>query len=677
MLVLNVGLIGVAHLHAATGSDNAGNYSTWNSGDNQGTGFGPWTFENVNGGWFLGDPTTRASNLGTPFTTSGNTFGLWSSGDGTLPSRYAKALRSFASPLATNDRFKISLGYQWDNGQRGFNLFNGLSEVFNLNINASGMTWTGGGSYGAIPWGGKRENGVQVDVAVIKTATGFRFSISSPQDSGLNGTGSVIASGLSGFAVYVSNAGGAPSGQSDFNFNNLLLDSVQGDVTPPTITLNGDKLVQVAVGGTYTPPDPAVSVSDDVTTTANIVVTASPLDTSTAGLKTITYTAKDEANNDASVTRVVLVGDLTASTADAFYNLHYPTSMTLNPTSTASVYGQIFLKGATEGAGQTPNVQAWIGVNSANTDPSTWDNAVWKLATYNSGQTGNNDEYSKSLAGADYPVGNYYYATRWQVGAGAFAYGGTTGPWNGTTSVNGALSVIPVRDVTFAVDMNVQIFKGTFIPTSGQGVELKGSFNNGWNAAGVAMSDVDGNGIYTVTLPIQGNASDSVVYKFRVTGSALEGLEWEGSSDRPLVLGNLAETLKPVTFSNDGTTFAVWSGGALLNAENLAKYAIGGASGPNAQGEAPTVGKRFIVPNHYTYIEAIVRTDDSKLSFLAEASTDLSAGFSSTGRWTVEGTSLGISQLNVPTGCERKRFIYWHGMAQEKMFLRLKATLAP
>jgi hypothetical protein len=126
-----------------------------------------------------------------------------------------------------------------------------------------------------------------------------------------------------------------------------------------------------------------------------------------------------------------------------------------------------------------------------------------------------------------------------------------------------------------------------------------------------------------------------------------------------------------------GSTFTGWSNGADLNSENLAKYAIGGASGPNAQGEAPTVGKGFIVPNHYTYIEAIVRTDDSKLSFLAEASTDLSAGFSSTGRWTVEGTSLGISQLNVPTGCERKRFIYWHGMAQNKMFLRLKATLAP
>jgi len=229
--------------------------------------------------------------------------------------------------------------------------------------------------------------------------------------------------------------------------------------------------------------------------------------------------------------------------------------------------------------------------------------------------------------------------------------------------------------VTFAVDMNVQISKGAFVPSSGQAVELKGSFND-WGS-GVPMTDLDGDGIYTVTVPIQENSGTALQYKFTVTGSGSSGLAWEGGLNRLLVLGSFADATPLVTYGNDGTTFAVWSGGAALNAENLAKYAIGGGSDPNAQGEAPTVGKRFIVPNHYTYIEAIVRTDDSKLSFLAEASTDLSAGFSSTGTWTTEGLSQGVSQQDVPSGCERKKFIYWHGMAQNKMFLRLKATLAP
>ena len=126
-----------------------------------------------------------------------------------------------------------------------------------------------------------------------------------------------------------------------------------------------------------------------------------------------------------------------------------------------------------------------------------------------------------------------------------------------------------------------------------------------------------------------------------------------------------------------GSTFAGWSGGATATSELVGKYAIGGGSGPSAQGEAPTVGKGFIVPNHYTYIEALVRTDDNNLTIIGESTTNLSVGFSSAGTWTVEGSAQGVSQLNAPSGCERKKFIYWHGMAQEKMFMRLRATLEP
>lgn len=648
---------------AASGSDNAGNYSSWSSGDNQGTGFGAWTLEGSSGsgGSFLGDPSSRASNLSGSFVTSGKTFGLWGTG-------YGKATRSFASALQTNDRFKITLGYQGDDGGRGIDLIENGSTVFNFNISTSGFAWTGGGSYALIPWDGKRANGIQLDLTFIKTATGFRFVITSPQDGNLNGTGSVSGKGLTGFAVYVYGTTGG--GLQDFNFNNLVLDSVPGDVTPPTIALNGDKLVQVAVGGTYTVGDPGypVILSDDVTAMANIVVTTSSLDTSTAGLKTITYTAKDEANNTASVTRVVLVGDLTPSTADTFYNLHSPSTMTLNPTSNASVYGQLYVKGATEGSGQTPNVKMWVGVNSTDSDPSGWPDAAWKVAAYNSAQTGNNDEYSAILSGPDYTTGNtYYYATRWQVGSGAYAYGGTTGPWNGTTSKNGILSVVPVRNVTFAVDMSVQILKGTFIPSSGQAVELKGSYNSGWLGAGVAMSDPDGDGIYTATVPVQGNSGDTIEYKFNTTGTGAAG--WEAvSSNRTLVLGNAPQSAGPVTFSNDGTTFAVWSGGATLNPENLAKYAIGGASSLTANnGQAPVAGGDA---NTLT-LTAIVR-DDPSLNLAGQVVTSL-ADYSNPSFITLATVGDSADQTNLPANCKRKVFSVARG-TDERKFLRIKVT---
>ena len=658
LLIFSIGLFGITHLRAGTGSDNAGNYSSWNSGDNQGTGFGAWNLVQVNGGWFLGDPSSRASNLSS-LVTSGKTFGLWASG-------HVDAIRSFEPALATNDRFKISLGYQWDNGNRGFSLYNGTSEVLNFNINDQGMSWTGGGTYPAIPWEGKRVNGIQVDITIIKTANGFRFAITSPQEGGINGAGSVTTSGVTSFKIYVSGSGGGSGG--DLNFNNLVLDSVPGDVTPPDMTLNGDKLVQVAVGETYTPPDPAVAVSDDVTTSANIVVTASPLDTSSAGLKTITYTAKDEANNDATVTRVVLVGDLMATTADTYYKLHYPATLALNPTSSGSVYGQIYMKGATPGAGQTPNIQAWIGVNSSNTDPSTWSDTAWKSAAYNSGQTGNNDEYSAQLTGADYTTGNtYYYATRWKVGSGAYAYGGTTGPWNGTTSANGVLSVVPVRNVTFAVDMNVQKSKGTFNSTSGQAIELKGSFN-AWGA-GIPMTDLNEDGIYTVTLPVQGNPGTPLEYKFTVTGSGSSGLAWEGGLNRSLVLGSFADATPLVTYGNDGTTFAVWSGGAALNAENLAKYAIGGATSLTAtDGQASVVG----LDANTLKLTVIVR-DDPSLIFVGEAVTGL-ADFSTPSSITPAVVEDAANQpIPPPTNCIRKVFSVSR-VTDDSKFLRIKVT---
>jgi len=556
----------------------------------------------------------------------------------------------------------------------------------------------------------------------------------------------------------------SPSDDPDSDGQTNLQEYVSGtnplrDTEAPALSLSvGLEKISILSIGAIAPAPGAddVSATDNVTPSASIQVTVTPssLDTANAGVRKIDYTARDEAGNRATLSRVFLVGDLVGS--GAYYNLQGPSAPRLNRMGTLSIFGQIYIDGATQGAGAAPAVSMWVGVSSSNTDPATWSSDAWRPANLNAAVTGNNDEYSASINGADYPSGTYYYATRWQVTSGGYGYGGTTGPWNGTTSMSGVLTVEGARTLTFTVNMNGQINKLLFNPTT-QGVEVRGDFNT-WAGGAATLSDDNSDGIYTGSFTVAGDLGATIEYKFYRTGSS--GAGYEGLADnRTLTLGadGVNSTIATAFFNNDdgvgpvisiigdnplnlnvadtytelgatatdlidgdrtvtpsgtvntavantytitynagdangnaatpvtrtvvvsavGSTFAGWSGGATLDAANLAKYAIGGASGPNAQGEAPTVGKGFIVPNHYTYIEAIVRTDDSKLSFLAEASTDLSAGFSSTGRWTVEGTSLGISQLNVPTGCERKRFIYWHGMAQEKMFLRLKATLAP
>ena len=172
----------------------------------------------------------------------------------------------------------------------------------------------------------------------------------------------------------------------------------------------------------------------------------------------------------------------------------------------------------------------------------------------------------------------------------------------------------------------------------------------------------------TVTATPSGSVDTTTAGTYTVTYNASDA---NGNAATPVT--------RTVVVAAVGTTFAGWSGGATLDAANLAKYAIGGASSLTAQGEAPKiVSGGPLMGQYFTYIEAVVRTDDSKLTITPEATTDLGAGFSTNGTWTTEGASLGVSQAGVPAGCERKKFIQWQLTPPgDRKFLRLKATLTP
>jgi hypothetical protein len=590
LLIFSVGLFGITQLRAATGSDNAANYSLWSSGGNEGTGFGPWSFEsNDNGtdalaGFYLADLNNRGNRNSGIFSpdSSGKAFAL----SANPPVTYMVAKRFFgganAAPLAVGESFTFKWLQYWAGGYKGINLYRGgwndaTDKVLNL-----------------------RQGG---DMFLAQS----RGSVTS--------------------ATAIANA-----------YDNLTAVTVRR-AAPDTLILNiqTEDPADIPYRSTFRSPAPDrvsfyfgnnVNESRDEPLFNNLSIEADSTPVETRQIKF-------------SVNMVSLAAQspkgFDAAQGDKIYVRGYPSG----------------------GWGETEKVELIQEVEG-----------IYSVVLNVAGDTG--------LKSGGYK----FYIQKGDGSSTTLENGGFEDGLDrefDLTANNTDLPVVYFSNirsfVTFAVDMNVQKSKGTFNPTSGQAVELKGSFND-WGA-GIAMSDLDGDGIYTVTLPIQGNSGTPLEYKFTVTGSGSSGLAWEGGLNRLLVLGSFADATPLVTYGNDGTTFAVWSGGAALNAENLAKYAIGGGSDPNAQGEAPTVGKRFIVPNHYTYIEAIVRTDDNKLSFLAESSTDLSSGFSSTGTWTVEGLSQGVSQQDVPSGCERKKFIYWHGMAQEKMFLRLRATLAP
>lgn len=132
-----------------------------------------------------------------------------------------------------------------------------------------------------------------------------------------------------------------------------------------------------------------------------------------------------------------------------YVNLQFPATATITQGGNATVYGQVYEGGLTDVApnivGQAPGINAWVGVSTTNTNPNTW--TTWTPATWNSGAVSNNDEYQLTIGAALAP-GTYYYATRFQLNGGAFVYGGINQSppnngnfWNGTTFVNGVLTV--------------------------------------------------------------------------------------------------------------------------------------------------------------------------------------------------------------------------------------------
>jgi hypothetical protein len=132
-------------------------------------------------------------------------------------------------------------------------------------------------------------------------------------------------------------------------------------------------------------------------------------------------------------------------------SLQWPPTATISQGGTVTVYGQVYEGGLTDVApninGQAPGINAWVGYSTTNTNPNSW--TTWVAATHNAGSIGNNDEYEANI-GATLAPGTYYYATRFNLNNGAYVYGGInqSSPnngnfWDGTTFVNGILTVTP------------------------------------------------------------------------------------------------------------------------------------------------------------------------------------------------------------------------------------------
>lgn len=236
--------------------------------------------------------------------------------------------------------------------------------------------------------------------------------------------------------------------------------------------------------------------------------------------------------------------------------------------ASAIIYARVFADGSTNVTppNQGPNIAAWIGYSTANSDPSGagW---TWVSASYFGNDGTNNDEYSAVLSGLS--PGTYYYASRFQSGAGAYFYGGVNNaPW-ASTSDNGVLTVNPNKvswgnyqhphTGTYILGGSFNVYGRVYQP----GITDAGSPGNGitaevgysttntdpatWSAASwkpaTFNTDADGADEYTrnIGADISVDGTYYVAFRYKLTGgstwyyaghgtAANSGGEWNGTT---------------------------------------------------------------------------------------------------------------------------------------------------
>lgn len=159
----------------------------------------------------------------------------------------------------------------------------------------------------------------------------------------------------------------------------------------------------------------------------------------------LTYTVTSESLSDKIWTVTVTVAP---PPSIDWANLQWPPDGNIVLGQSFDVYAQVYSNGVTNAVGQGAGIQAWIGYSSENTDPATWTN--WISASFLGDAGSSNDEYTANLGAEISASGIYYYASRFQLDAQSFVYGGFQGGfWDGTTNISGILTVSDPA-ITFA-----------------------------------------------------------------------------------------------------------------------------------------------------------------------------------------------------------------------------------
>jgi hypothetical protein len=277
-------------------------------------------------------------------------------------------------------------------------------------------------------------------------------------------------------------------------------------------------------------------------------------------------------------------GALTVNGVD-WANLQFPGSGSICQSGTYTVYGQAYEPGVTESAGAGAGLTVQVGVNSANTDPSTWAAGAWSNATFNS-QSGNNDEFTATLSGL--APNTYYYTFRYSLGNGCYQYGGFSGTgggiWNGTTNVSGVLTVNANPTVT-ALASPTTVCSGQSLTLTGGGASTY-SWNQG------------------VTNAVAFNPTASTTYT--VTGTSAAGCT--GTANITVNMNNIT------TATTLGNGDLIWHGRTSTDYATISNWSQYNGTNLVPATAAPTTTTNVIIPVNQTCVAIQPNTNANNVS---------------------------------------------------------------
>jgi hypothetical protein len=214
------------------------------------------------------------------------------------------------------------------------------------------------------------------------------------------------------------------------------------------------------------------------------------LKTAIAGATSFTFSeleVKDSGGGELSITPPATPLAVTIAESIGDVVLTIPASVLVTEGNTYTATSKVFATGIID----NNRLTTWIGVNSSNTDPATWNETSWLPAGFTTVDGENYLLFEEEIA-FQRPVGVYYVAVRSQLDAGAYTYGGLNGLWDNDSSVLEIEQAEPFRYVLSAWDFDDQTgLPSSSIPVNDDAtVDVIGATDGGYaaGAAGQARS---------------------------------------------------------------------------------------------------------------------------------------------------------------------------------------------